>query len=156
MRAWEEVSEIIRCLNLSIGTNTDNHIICAIGPVQYREVQGHESPLFLSYFKDKGLTYLPGGVASGFRQVQKDVYPTRLLHLKGARVVRASEVPLSSSSLNLNDVFILDKGLKVCLILITTTAITMATTTTTSTTLNRADMDVCILAADLSVDRSRC
>jgi len=85
--------------------------------VQYREVQGHESPVFLSYFKDRGLIYLPGGVSSGFHHVERDVYPTRLLHLKGARVVRAREVPLSADSLNLNDVFILDKGLKVIIII---------------------------------------
>jgi len=44
--------------------------------------------------------------------VEKDVFPTRLLHLKGKRTVRVSEVPVSSASLNKGDVFILDLGLK--------------------------------------------
>jgi hypothetical protein len=30
-----------------------------------------------------GIQYLPGGVASGFNHVVRDVFPTRLLHLKG-------------------------------------------------------------------------
>ena len=56
---------------------------------------------------------MPGGVKSGFNTVVKDVYPTRLLLCKGRRTVRVSEVPLSSSSLNRSDVFILDKGLTI-------------------------------------------
>lgn len=107
---------------------------------QYREVEGKESPLFLSYFKQSGIQYLPGesycrhelgiasraimtrailrvgGVASGFHKVEKDVYRTRLLHVKGSRVVRSKEVPLTSASLNTGDVFILDAGLKVFVI----------------------------------------
>lgn len=84
------------------------------GPVQYRELQGSESPLFMSYFKSSGgIEYLPGGVESGFKHVQRDVYETRLLHLKGKRTVRVQEVPLSTSSLNKGDVFILDDGLTI-------------------------------------------
>jgi len=86
------------------------------GPVQFREVQGFESQQFLSYFKNSGgIQYLPGGVESGFRKVERDVYETRLLHLKGKRTVRAQEVPVQLSSLNKGDVFILDKGLKIFL-----------------------------------------
>jgi len=82
------------------------------GPIQYRECQNHESALFLSYFKESGMEYLEGGVASGFKHVERDSYDTRLLHLKGKRVVRANKVPVEAASLNTGDVFILDMGLK--------------------------------------------
>ena len=39
------------------------------GPVQYREVQSHESKMFLSYFP-KGVKYLSGGIESGFKKVR--------------------------------------------------------------------------------------
>ena len=82
-------------------------------PVQYREVQGSESPLFLSYWKDTGgVEYMQGGVDSGFHHVIRDVYTTRLLHIKGKRTVRVKEVPLTTRSLNQGDVFILDEGLR--------------------------------------------
>ena len=81
--------------------------------VQFREVQGNESTQFLSYFKATGgVSYEPGGAQSGFRHVEKDVYTTRLLHLKGKRTVRVREVPVALASLNKGDVFILDQGLK--------------------------------------------
>jgi advillin len=84
------------------------------GPVQYREVQEHESPSFVALFKNRGgLEYLPGGVDSGFRKVDRDAYVTRLLMVKGKRTVRVREVPLSNASLNTGDVFILDAGLKI-------------------------------------------
>jgi len=81
---------------------------------QFREIQGNESALFLSYFKSTGgIEYLPGGIESGFRKVERDVYQPRLLWLKGARTVRVTEVPLSNKSLNKGDVFILDLGLEI-------------------------------------------
>jgi len=79
-------------------------------PVQYRETQGNESKKFQALFK-QGITYLEGGVESGFKHVERDQYDTRLFHLKGKRNVRVNQVKVSHSSLNSGDVFILDVGL---------------------------------------------
>ncbi|CAI5721964.1 unnamed protein product [Hyaloperonospora brassicae] len=80
--------------------------------VQHRECQGHESPLFLSYFKTTGLQYLAGGVASGFNEVKRDEYTNRLYRIKGSRTVRVEQVPLQSSSLSVDDAYVLDAGLE--------------------------------------------
>jgi len=81
------------------------------GPVQHREVMGHESELFLSYFPN--IRMMEGGVDTGFKHVEPEKYRTRLLHLKGKKRVRTMEVDMKVSSLNSGDVFILDNGLKV-------------------------------------------
>ena len=81
-------------------------------PVQHREVQGHESDLFLSYFKNE-IKILEGGVDSGFRHVEPEKYTPRLLHLKGKKKVRVTQVDKSFKSLNSGDVFILDCGLQI-------------------------------------------
>jgi gelsolin len=81
-------------------------------PVQHREVQGHESDLFLSYFNNE-IKLLEGGVDTGFKHVEPEKYRPRLLHLKGRKKVRVTEVELSHKSLNSGDVFILDAGLKI-------------------------------------------
>ncbi|XP_062929537.1 gelsolin-like isoform X2 [Mobula hypostoma] len=79
-------------------------------PIQYREVQGHESNIFLGNFKS-GIKYKAGGVASGFSHVvPNEVTVQRCLHLKGRRIVRATEVPLSWESFNSGDCFIVDLG----------------------------------------------
>ncbi|KAL4629652.1 adseverin [Arapaima gigas] len=79
-------------------------------PVQYREQQCFESTAFTSYFKG-GITYKAGGVASGFQHVvTNDLSAKRLFHVKGRRVVRATEVPFSWSSFNRGDCFIVDLG----------------------------------------------
>jgi gelsolin len=81
-------------------------------PTQHREVQGSESTLFLSYFPNKAIIIMSGGIDSGFNHVKPEEYRPRLLHVKGQlKCVRVSEVPLSASSLNSGDIFILDKGL---------------------------------------------
>uniref|UniRef100_A0A8C7Q9S7 Scinderin n=1 Tax=Oncorhynchus mykiss TaxID=8022 RepID=A0A8C7Q9S7_ONCMY len=79
-------------------------------PVQYRELQGFESTAFTRYFKG-GITYKAGGVASGFHHVvTNDLSALRLFHIKGRRVVRATEVTLNWSSFNTGDCFIVDLG----------------------------------------------
>ncbi|KAI3355290.1 hypothetical protein L3Q82_018145, partial [Scortum barcoo] len=79
-------------------------------PVQHREVQGSESPQFMSYFKN-GLIYKKGGVASGFHHVDTNVYNVlRLLHVKGRKHVTAKEVEVSWNSFNNGDIFLLDIG----------------------------------------------
>lgn len=81
-------------------------------PVQYREVQGQESPQFLSLFKN-GIKYLDGGNKSGFNHVVDPYtnYTPKLFHCKGKRNVRCTQVKCVKESLNLGDVFILDCGL---------------------------------------------
>ncbi|WZY68564.1 hypothetical protein YC2023_000804 [Brassica napus] len=63
--------------------------------VQYREVQGHETEKFLSYFKP---CIIPqeGGVASGFKHVEAEEH-----------------VPFARSSLNHDDIYILDTKSKI-------------------------------------------
>ncbi|XP_041036231.1 advillin [Carcharodon carcharias] len=80
------------------------------GPVQHREVQGHESETFKGYFKN-GIIYKKGGVASGMKHVETNIYNVhRLLHVKGKKTVIATEVEMSWKSYNLGDVFLLDIG----------------------------------------------
>ncbi|XP_062971177.1 villin-like protein [Cynocephalus volans] len=81
------------------------------GPtVQHREAQGHESDCFRSYFRP-GLIYRKGGLASGLKHVETDMYNIqRLLHIKGRKHVSATEVKLSWDSFNKDDIFLLDLG----------------------------------------------
>lgn len=79
-------------------------------PVQYREVQGHESVLFKRLFPV--MKVLHGGIDSGFNLVTPENYVPRLLHVKGKKCVRVVQVDKSVDSLNNGDVFVLDAGLK--------------------------------------------
>jgi len=81
-------------------------------PVQFREVQGAESPEFLDLFGGKIIT-MEGGVASGFNHVKPKEYRPRLLQMKGRKTVHVSEVPTAVGSLNNGDVFLLDLGAEV-------------------------------------------
>lgn len=87
------------------------------GPVQHREVQEFESGEFLNIFSEilavGGIRYLEGGVDTGFKHVEPEKYRSRLMHLKGHKKIRISEVALDVGSLNSGDVFILDAGLKI-------------------------------------------
>ncbi|KAL9260619.1 Villin-4-like protein [Drosera capensis] len=77
--------------------------------VQYREVQGHETEKFLSYFKP---CIIPqeGGVASGFHHPEAEEFKIRLFVCRGKHVVH---VPFGRSSLSHDDIFILDTKSKI-------------------------------------------
>ena len=86
-------------------------------PVQHREIEGQESEDFVKCFP-KGITYLKGGIDSGFRKVSdmdveaiKRLY--RIYKKPGEQVTRCFEVPLNCSSLNDGDAFLLDAGNKI-------------------------------------------
>uniref|UniRef100_A0A8C1RSR2 Advillin n=1 Tax=Cyprinus carpio TaxID=7962 RepID=A0A8C1RSR2_CYPCA len=79
-------------------------------PVQYREVQHHESSIFCGYFK-QGIIYKSGGVSSGMNHVETNTYNIqRLLHVKGKRKVTGTEVEMSWNSFDTGSVFLLDLG----------------------------------------------
>merc|ERR1712176_881829 len=79
--------------------------------VQHREVQGSESDAFVSYFPG-GLEYLPGGVDSGFKVTQQDVFVTRLTQVRrnAKRIIVFEEEAVTLKSLNHRDAFILETG----------------------------------------------
>lgn len=86
-------------------------------PVQHREVEGRESAEFMSCFPD-GVTYLEGGVDSGFRKVSEGDDDLDVRHLyrvvkRPGSQTRCFQVPLSCSSLNDGDAFLLDSGSKI-------------------------------------------
>ncbi|KAB5551782.1 hypothetical protein DKX38_009093 [Salix brachista] len=80
--------------------------------VQQRELQGHESDKFLAYFRPC-IIPLEGGVATGFNKAEEEAFETRLYVCRGKRVVRMKQVPFARSSLNHDDVFILDTENKI-------------------------------------------
>ncbi|KXS13085.1 actin depolymerizing protein [Gonapodya prolifera JEL478] len=83
-------------------------------PVQHREIQGSESPLFLSYFKN--FVVSKGGADSGFKHVTPTTYRSRLYQIQRSQHKNSAqlyEVPMSVDSLNDGDVFVLDAGKKV-------------------------------------------
>ena len=74
--------------------------------IQHREVQGHESPLFQSYF-DYNLKYLEGGAESGFTHVEPTKDQPHLYRVKGTeKGMSLQQLPLKKSSLNQGDSFI--------------------------------------------------
>jgi len=81
-------------------------------PVQHREVEGSESPAFMALFP-KGVSFLSGGVESGFRHVEPTTYKTRFLHIKGKKNCVIREVELSVKSMNKGDIFIIDAGMEI-------------------------------------------
>lgn len=80
------------------------------GPVQHREVQGSESKLFMTYFPGRRVTYLAGGVDTGFNKVDHETHrEAKLFEVKGrSDNIRLKEVKLKRDAMNSGDVYILD------------------------------------------------
>ncbi|KAI8994198.1 fragmin60 [Trametes punicea] len=85
--------------------------------VQYREVQGYESPRFLSYFPR--FICLHGGVASGFHHVSspppdntRRLYRVSAIQVPGhaAPHLQVREVPAEGASVVQGEVYVLDMG----------------------------------------------
>ncbi|KAJ3679231.1 hypothetical protein LUZ60_017242 [Juncus effusus] len=79
--------------------------------VQYREVQGNETEKFLSYFKPC-IIPLKGGLKGSFEGQERE-FVNKLFVCKGKHVVHVKEVPFMRSSLNHDDIFILDTKSKI-------------------------------------------
>ncbi len=76
---------------------------------QHREVMLHESSEFNALFKK--MSYLKGGVATGFNHVEEGAYVSKLLQVKKlGRQTNVIEVACERGSLNHGDAFILDSG----------------------------------------------
>merc|ERR1719350_1539965 len=79
--------------------------------VQHREVQGSESADFHSYFPH-GIEYLEGGVESGFKVTQQDIFISRLTQVRRneKKAIIFEEEAVTLKSLNQRDAFILERG----------------------------------------------
>ncbi|KAI0512202.1 hypothetical protein KFK09_012840 [Dendrobium nobile] len=82
--------------------------------VHYKEVQGNETERFLSYFKPC-IIPIEGVFTSELQGDRNGAYRITLLACKGDHAIHVKEVPFSRSSLNHNDVFILDTDSKIFL-----------------------------------------
>lgn len=82
-------------------------------PIQHREVQGHESDKFKTYFDS--MTLLKGGADTGFRRVTPEAYKPRLFHVQKQpnRKITSTEISLKKGNLKSEDVFIFDLGQKI-------------------------------------------
>ncbi|KAN0036848.1 hypothetical protein ACTFIV_002162 [Dictyostelium citrinum] len=79
-------------------------------PILYREFQGKEGDIFMSYFKSYGgpRYVAPLKLASASAAIATAAKQYKLFHLKGRRNIRVKQVDCSSKSLNSGDVFVLD------------------------------------------------
>jgi len=82
-------------------------------PIQHREVQGYESKMFRSYFKE--ITLLKGGADTGFRRVLPEAYKPRLFHIEKQedKNITVVEKSMKKGNLESDDVFVIDNGLTI-------------------------------------------
>jgi len=76
----------------------------------FREVQGTECPLFISYFNNR-IQIMDGGIETGFTKVKKHEFKPKLFHVRrNDNIYRITEEHVCKSVLNQDDCFVLDKG----------------------------------------------
>jgi len=82
-------------------------------PIQHREVQGHESTKFKSYFDT--IKLLKGGADTGFKRVLPEAYEPRLFHVQktSSRKILCTQISMKRGNLTSDDVFIIDNGLTI-------------------------------------------
>ncbi|XP_076943018.1 villin-2-like [Bidens hawaiensis] len=80
--------------------------------IQYREPQSHESKRLLSYFKPC-LMPLDGGFSAGIKTPEDENFETKLYTCEGKRAVRLKQVPFTRSTLNHDEIFILETKEKI-------------------------------------------
>lgn len=79
----------------------------------FREVQGSECHTFITYFNNR-INIMDGGIETGFSKVKKTEYKPKLFHVRrNDSVYRITEVHVCKSKLNVDDCFVLDKGLEI-------------------------------------------
>ena len=119
LNSWEENDKLIHDVHIWIGAESSQdeygtaaykmvELDDSLGGVaiQHREVQGHESELFKSYFGN--IMLLTGGVESGFTHVEPTVEEPHLYRIKGTETsMSLTQVPVELASLNSGDSFIL-------------------------------------------------
>ncbi|GJZ14254.1 ADF-H/gelsolin-like domain protein, partial [Tanacetum coccineum] len=76
--------------------------------IQYREPDSYESARFLSYFKPCIMPQERSVPTGDETPEEEENYETRLFTCQGKRVVRLKQVPFSRSTLNHDEIFILD------------------------------------------------
>lgn len=87
-------------IDTAVAKCTELHLKVGGIPVHYREVEGFESSVFMSYFKADGIEYLP--------MTDSPTNTPRFFHVKGKREKRIKEISASMSYLSDTDVFVLD------------------------------------------------
>jgi len=88
------------------------------GPVQFREVQNHESEKFLAVWGHclGGLTVMKGGIESGFTAVEATKYEPRLFRVTktDGGNARVKQVAMDFDQVCQSDCFVLDLGMRLC------------------------------------------
>jgi hypothetical protein len=93
----ETPQTIIDALTIKI---TELHLYVGYTPIIYREIEGFESYVFMTYFEATGIEYLP--------LEDSPTNEPRFFHVKGKREKRVKEISKSVSYLSDTDAFVLD------------------------------------------------